>query len=64
MDKIDLVAAIPLLAISTLRMTRLPPRDLTYSSTVSPSDAGASLPLGASSVAAERDVAEDLTTLL
>lgn len=34
MDRMDLVAAIPLLAMRTLRMGRFPPRALTYSSTV------------------------------
>jgi hypothetical protein len=35
MEMMDLVAAMPLFAMRTLRMARLPPRDLTYSSTAS-----------------------------
>ncbi|KAL3790835.1 hypothetical protein ACHAW5_008042 [Stephanodiscus triporus] len=35
MERMDLVAAMPLFAMRTLRMARLPPRDLTYSSTAS-----------------------------
>lgn len=38
MERMDLVAAIPLFAMRTLRMGRLPPRFLTYSSTVCASE--------------------------
>ncbi len=53
----DLVAAIPLFAIRTLRIGRLPPRDLTYSSTVCASkEAEDEDEEVLSSVAAQRDV--------